>query len=60
MFGIGIPEMSSFVFLIIALFLGILSLLMPYFIYRIGINISEMRTTLEAMHNIIENHFGEK
>ena len=38
------------------IFIGILGLLIPYFIYRISINVAGMRETIEAMHGMIKNH----
>ena len=31
----------------------------PYFVYRISINVADMRETLDAMHDMIENHLSD-
>jgi hypothetical protein len=56
MFGIGGIELYTLGIGVGLIFIGILGLLIPYFIYRISINVAGMRETIEAMHGMIKNH----
>jgi hypothetical protein len=56
MFGMGVIELYTLGIGIGLIFIGILGLLIPYFIYRISINVAGMRETIEAMHGLIKNH----
>jgi hypothetical protein len=56
MFGMGVTELYTLGIGVGLIFIGILGLLIPYFIYRISINVAGMRETIEAMHGMIKNH----
>jgi hypothetical protein len=56
MFGMGVIELYTLGIGIGLIFIGILGLLIPYFIYRISINVAGMRETIEAMHGMIKNN----
>jgi hypothetical protein len=56
MFGMGVTELYTLGIGVGLIFIGILGLLIPYFIYRISINVAGMRETIEAMHGLIKNH----
>jgi hypothetical protein len=56
MFGMGGTELYTLGIGVGLIFIGILGLLIPYFIYRISINVAGMRKTIEAMHGMIKNH----
>jgi hypothetical protein len=56
MFGMGGTELYTLGIGVGLIFIGILGLLIPYFIYRISINVAGMRETIEAMHGLIKNH----
>ena len=56
MFGMEINETVRLGMGIALIFIGILGLLVPLFIYRISINVAGMRKTIDAMHGMIKNH----
>ena len=56
MFGMGVTELYTLGIGVGLIFIGILGLLIPYFVYRISINVAGMRETIEAMHGMIKNH----
>jgi hypothetical protein len=56
MFGMGETELYTLGVGVGLIFIGILGLLIPYFVYRISINVAGMRETIEAMHGMIKNH----
>ena len=56
MFGMGVTELYTLGIGVGLIFIGILGLLIPYFIYRISINVAGMRETIEAMHGMIKNN----
>ena len=56
MFGMGVTELYTLGIGVGLIFIGILGLLIPYFIYRISVNVAGMRETIEAMHGMIKNH----
>ena len=55
MFGMEINEIARLGIGVALIFIGILGLLIPLFIYRISINVVGMRRTLEAMHDMFKN-----
>ena len=58
MFGMGTNEILYLGILIAVIVFGVLSLLMPYFVYRISVNVADMRETLDSMHDMVENHIN--
>jgi len=56
MFGMGVTELYTLGIGVGLIFIGILGLLIPYFVYRISINVAGMRETIEAMHGMIKKH----
>jgi hypothetical protein len=56
MFGMEINETVRLGMGIALIFIGILGLLVPLFIYRISINVAGMRKTLDAVHDMVKNH----
>jgi hypothetical protein len=56
MFGMGIDEITRLGIGIALIFLGILGLLLPLFIYRISINVDRMRKTIDGLHDMVKNH----
>ena len=56
MFGMEINETVRLGIGIALIFIGILGLLVPLFIYRISINVAGMRKTLDVVHDMVKNH----
>ena len=56
MFGMSVTELYTLGIGVGLIFIGILGLLIPCFVYRISINVAGMRETIEAMHGMIKDH----
>ena len=56
MFGMEVNETVRLGIGIALILIGFLVLLIPLFVYRISINVAEMRKAIDAMHGMIKNH----
>ena len=59
MFGIGTNEILYLGILVAVIVFVILSILMPYFVYRISINVAMMREAIDSIHDMVKNRVND-